>query len=87
MNQQLTLKHFILKQRVLNLYRYAIRATKGIPDPTARRETIEWIRQDFEKHRHLSDVALIEDKINGMRRELKQILPGTTTTDKLAKIA
>lgn len=30
--QQLTLKHFILQQEVLNLYRRAIRATRG-PQP------------------------------------------------------
>lgn len=27
----LSLKHFILRQRALNLYRYAIRATRGSP--------------------------------------------------------
>ncbi|CAL1696032.1 unnamed protein product [Somion occarium] len=72
---QLTLKHFILQQQVLKLYRQAIRATRGIPDPTSRKETIQWIRTEFERNRHLHDVTSIEDKLAIGRRELKQILP------------
>lgn len=71
----LTLKHFILKQEVINLYRHAVRASKGfflsslpysspltapikvIPDPVTRRETVAWIRSEFERNRHLSDVV------------------------------
>ncbi|KAK7694556.1 hypothetical protein QCA50_001742 [Cerrena zonata] len=72
---QLTLKHFILQQEVLNLYRRAIRATRGIPDPISRKETIHWIRSEFNRNRHIHDPALIEDKLAAGRRELKQILP------------
>ncbi|KAI0669991.1 complex 1 protein-domain-containing protein [Trametes maxima] len=72
---ELTLKHFILQQRVLHLYRHAVRATRSIPDKDARLQTISWIRSEFERNRHLSDVTLIEDKISSGRRELKQILP------------
>ncbi|RPD63034.1 hypothetical protein L226DRAFT_33508 [Lentinus tigrinus ALCF2SS1-7] len=75
--RNLTLKHFILKQRALNLYRQAIRATRSIPDKTTRSETIEWIRGEFERNRRLSDVAIIEDKIASGRRELKQLFPGS----------
>ncbi|KAI0815179.1 hypothetical protein BC629DRAFT_1469884 [Irpex lacteus] len=73
--KQLTLKHFILKQRVLDLYRYAIRSSRGIPDPTSRKETIAWIRGEFERNRHIEDLGVIEDKISVGRREIKQILP------------
>ncbi|KAI0824258.1 hypothetical protein BC628DRAFT_1380562 [Trametes gibbosa] len=71
----LTLKHFILKQQALNLYRQAVRATRSIPDKSARVQTISWIRSEFERNRHLSDVKLIEDKIFSGRRELRRILP------------
>lgn len=71
---QLTLKHFILKQKALDLYRFAIRACRSIPDPGARKETVAWIRSEFERHRHMQDLNLIEDKIAAGRRELKQIL-------------
>ncbi|KAI0724459.1 hypothetical protein C8T65DRAFT_563387 [Cerioporus squamosus] len=74
--RNLTLKHFILRQRALDLYRQAIRATRSIPDRTARLEAIGWIRSEFERNRRLSDVTLIEDKIASGRRELKQLFPG-----------
>ncbi|KAI0757092.1 hypothetical protein C8Q80DRAFT_77137 [Daedaleopsis nitida] len=76
---QLTLKHFILKQRALNLYRQAIRATRSIPDRNTRLETVRWVRSEFERNRHLSD-AKIEDKIASGRRELKQLFPGAYTS-------
>lgn len=72
----LTLKHFILKQRALSLYRTAIRASRGdplasfftlshlpislspvIPDPATRKETISWIRAEFERNRHIADLV------------------------------
>jgi hypothetical protein len=71
----LTLKHFILKQQVLNLYRFAIRASRSISDVTARKETISWIRSEFERNRHITDVAIIEDKLSIGRREMREILP------------
>ncbi|KAL6299017.1 complex 1 protein-domain-containing protein [Sparassis latifolia] len=70
-----TLKHFILRQRVLNLYRQAVRASRSIPDIQTRSETVRWIRGEFERNRHISDVTLIEDKLAAGRRELRQILP------------
>ncbi|EJF66616.1 complex 1 protein-domain-containing protein [Dichomitus squalens] len=74
--QQFTLKHFILKQRVLNLYRQAVRATRSIPDKTTRQETISWLREEFERNRYIQDVTLIEHKISSGRRELKRLFPG-----------
>ncbi|KAI0662731.1 hypothetical protein C8Q70DRAFT_909276 [Cubamyces menziesii] len=72
---ELTLKHFILKQQALNLYRRAIRATRSIPDRSTRLETIAWVRSEFERNRTLHDVSLIEDRLASGRRELKQIFP------------
>ncbi|KAI0793416.1 hypothetical protein C8Q75DRAFT_750125 [Abortiporus biennis] len=80
--QELTLKHFILKQRVLDYYRHAIRVTRGIPDSQARRETVLWIRSEIERNRYIHDVGMIEDKLAAGRRELKQILPSITLTSK-----
>ncbi|KAF8167940.1 hypothetical protein B0H34DRAFT_792608 [Crassisporium funariophilum] len=71
----LTLRHFILKQQVISLYRHAVRASKGIPDPVTRKETVAWIRSEFERNRHLTDVHLMEDKLKIARREIKSILP------------
>ncbi|KAJ7139819.1 hypothetical protein C8R44DRAFT_765502 [Mycena epipterygia] len=74
----LTLRHFILKQEVFNLYRYAIRSSRAIQDPLTRRETILWIRAEFERNRHLTDLSLIEDKLKTGRREIRQVLPTAT---------
>ncbi|KAG1801443.1 uncharacterized protein HD556DRAFT_877841 [Suillus plorans] len=69
------LKYFILQQRVIHLYRHAIRASKYIPDPRARSETIAWFRSEIERNKWLTDVAVIEQKITMARREIRQILP------------
>lgn len=68
----LPLRHFIQKQNVFNLYRLAIRASRGtfccllslqrpthaaIPDPVARKETISWIRAEFERNKHITDLV------------------------------
>ncbi|KIM85430.1 hypothetical protein PILCRDRAFT_66167 [Piloderma croceum F 1598] len=73
--QRLTLKHFILKQRVLDLYRHAIRSSRSIQDPQARKETMLFVRSEFERHRAIYDVALIEDKIAVGRREFRRYFP------------
>ncbi|KAF9015324.1 hypothetical protein BDQ17DRAFT_34475 [Cyathus striatus] len=74
-SRNLTLKHFILKLRVLSLYRRSIRATKSISHPTTRKETIAWIRSEYERNKHLTDTSLIEEKLNVARKEIKEILP------------
>lgn len=76
--QELTLKHFLLKQRVLCFYRQAIRASRckylydfivlmlllnisclAIPDTTARKETLWWIRGEIQRNRYLHDVVCV----------------------------
>ncbi|KAF9061556.1 complex 1 LYR protein, partial [Rhodocollybia butyracea] len=67
-----TLKHFILRKQVLDLYRQAARACKAIPDHSTRRETLRWIRDEFERNKDLTDVVDIEEKLKLGRRELKR---------------
>jgi hypothetical protein len=69
-----TLKHFILRQEVIHLYRRAIRSSKGIfsslftcpleplldiQDPMTRKETLAWIRNEFERNKHITDVVSV----------------------------
>ncbi|EJD04136.1 uncharacterized protein FOMMEDRAFT_84085 [Fomitiporia mediterranea MF3/22] len=70
-----TLKHFILQTQVFSLYRYAIRAARHIPDPSARRETVLWVRQEIERNKHIQDVDKIQNLVSSGRRELRQTLP------------
>ncbi|KAH7915377.1 hypothetical protein BJ138DRAFT_122212 [Hygrophoropsis aurantiaca] len=71
------LKYFILQKRVLNLYRHVIRASRSLPDPQTRSETITWFRSEIERNRHLADVVVIEDKLAVAHREIRQILPSS----------
>ncbi|GJJ13783.1 hypothetical protein Clacol_008040 [Clathrus columnatus] len=71
----LTLEHFVLKARGLNLYRAAIRASRAIPDPVARKETISWIRAEFEQTAEVCEVEALKSRLAVIRRDLKEILP------------
>jgi hypothetical protein len=78
-----TLKHFILRQQVISLYRHAIRASKGkcalsasinffddhtgIPDPVTRKQTIHWFRSEFERNRELTDVVSRQSLLSTIR--------------------
>ncbi|KAF8481241.1 hypothetical protein DFH94DRAFT_447523 [Russula ochroleuca] len=70
-----SLKHFILKQQALSLYRTAIRASRVIPDSATRKETLSWIRAEFERNKHADDLDLIEANLRASRRELERVLP------------
>ncbi|KAI9572814.1 hypothetical protein HD554DRAFT_2013945 [Boletus coccyginus] len=71
-----SLKHFILQQRVLHLYRFAIRASRCIPDPRTRAETLLWFRAEIERNKHLADTVAIENRLNVANREIRQLFAG-----------
>lgn len=45
-SKNVTLEHFLLAGKSLKLYRDFLRATRNIPNPSARRETIDWLRDE-----------------------------------------
>ncbi|OAA60572.1 complex 1 lyr protein [Niveomyces insectorum RCEF 264] len=55
----LSLEHFLQRARVLALYRTIVRATRRIPDPATRAETRRFAREEFERHRNVTDLAHI----------------------------
>ncbi|KAL2146432.1 hypothetical protein VTI28DRAFT_3901 [Corynascus sepedonium] len=55
----LSLDHFIQRTRVLSFYRSIIRSTRRIPDPKTRAETRRFARDEFERHRGVTDLAHI----------------------------
>ncbi|KAG9314511.1 hypothetical protein JVU11DRAFT_5308 [Chiua virens] len=77
----LDLKHFILQQRVVNLYRVAIRASRRIPDPSTRAETLLWFRAEIERNKHLTDTLqdAIENQLTIASREIRQLFPGISS--------
>ncbi|KIY72736.1 hypothetical protein CYLTODRAFT_449480 [Cylindrobasidium torrendii FP15055 ss-10] len=74
---QPTLKHFILRQKTLDLYKQAVRASRAIPDPATRRETIGWIRSEIERTRWVFDTSVIESLQGQLRRDIKIMFPGS----------
>ena len=46
---------FVNRTKALALYRQFIRATKSLGDARTRWETMEWIRNDFERNRAVVD--------------------------------
>ena len=40
---------------MLSLYKKLIKTCRMIPDQSASREMIEWVRADFKKNRHMED--------------------------------
>ncbi|EIW86568.1 hypothetical protein CONPUDRAFT_44605 [Coniophora puteana RWD-64-598 SS2] len=78
-----TLKQYILQQQLLTFYRQVIRASRTLPDSTARAETIRWFRAEIERGRHLTDVEEIRHRLVYMRREMYQVLPTARTVQSL----
>ncbi|RDA88806.1 hypothetical protein CP532_5428 [Ophiocordyceps camponoti-leonardi (nom. inval.)] len=50
---------FLQRARVLSLYRTMIRSTSRIPDAQTKAETRKLVRDEFERHRHLSDLVTL----------------------------
>jgi hypothetical protein len=44
--RKLTLEHFVLRSKSIKLYRDFLRASRNIPNPDARRETVTWLRDE-----------------------------------------
>lgn len=43
---ELSLEHFLLRDKCVKLWRDFIRASRNIPNPIARRETVDWLRDE-----------------------------------------
>ncbi len=72
-SSQLTLEHFLMRARTLSLYRKYLRATRDIPNPLARWETIHFFRDDVHRFRHETDLEKIKDLLVQGNRFLKQM--------------
>ncbi|KAK4136289.1 hypothetical protein BT67DRAFT_440439 [Trichocladium antarcticum] len=51
----LSLEHFLQRARVLSFYRHILRSTRRIANPTTRAETRQFARDEFERHRRVTD--------------------------------
>ncbi|KAL2857151.1 hypothetical protein BJY01DRAFT_159136 [Aspergillus pseudoustus] len=55
----ISLDHFIQRQRVIALWREIVRALNKIPNSPTRSELREYARQEFERHRNVTDLQHI----------------------------
>lgn len=69
----LSLKHFLMRGKALSLYRGFIRATRDIPNPVARWETIQWYRDEIEREKHVRDLDRLRDLLAQGHRTLKML--------------
>ncbi|KAK4228132.1 hypothetical protein QBC38DRAFT_475762 [Podospora fimiseda] len=55
----LSLEHFLQRARVLSLYRTILRSSKRISDPNTKKETLRFVRQEFERNKNVTDITHI----------------------------
>ncbi|KAF4529160.1 hypothetical protein B566_EDAN017683 [Ephemera danica] len=73
----LSLKQFMVKRQVLQLYRDFFRVIRTVPDTSSRQELLTWVRHDFRANRDQKDEHTIQALLfNGQRslNELRQSL-------------
>ena len=70
-----SLQHFLLRQRVINLYRSIMRATNQIPKTSSTRQEMKtFAREEFERNRHVSDMVQIRYLVSTGRTELEKMM-------------
>ncbi|KAF6822853.1 hypothetical protein CPLU01_11747 [Colletotrichum plurivorum] len=65
----LTDTKFLQRSRALSLYREIIRGTRRIADPTTRAESRRYARDEFERHRDVTDIGHIRYLISTGKTE------------------
>jgi len=68
----LSLDHFLIRQRVLALYRSIMRESRTIPSPT-REEMRGYAKEEFERHREVEDLRNIRYLLSAGKAEMDRI--------------
>ncbi|KAJ8951492.1 hypothetical protein NQ318_000188 [Aromia moschata] len=69
----LSLKQFMLRQEVKNLYRNIFRTIRKVPDKQHQGELKDWARRDFRANLHHTDEITIKMYIKYGQRCLKEL--------------
>uniref|UniRef100_A0A8C6VEC3 LYR motif-containing protein 2 n=1 Tax=Naja naja TaxID=35670 RepID=A0A8C6VEC3_NAJNA len=77
----LSLKQFLRRQQVLQLYRKILRTIRQIPNEADRRYMRDWAREDFKKNKETTDEDTIKMMITHGNLQLQEL----ERTLKLAK--
>ncbi|KAI8240255.1 LYR motif-containing protein 2 [Colletotrichum sp. SAR 10_99] len=73
LGKTLSLDHFLQRSRVLSLYREILRGTQRIADPTTRAESRRYARDEFERHRDVTDINHIRYLISTGKTEFQSM--------------
>ncbi|XP_018332389.1 LYR motif-containing protein 2 [Agrilus planipennis] len=68
-----SLKHFILKGEVKNLYRQFLKTARQVPDKNYRDELKKWIQTDFRNNANTTDEYAIKMLIQNGKKSLQQL--------------
>ncbi|OQE11586.1 hypothetical protein PENVUL_c002G01823 [Penicillium vulpinum] len=71
----ISLDHFIQRQRVLSLWREIVRALIKVPPSSTRTELHRYARDEFERHRNVTDVTG-KAEFDTMRRYIDEQVAG-----------
>ncbi|XP_026522348.1 LYR motif-containing protein 2 [Pseudonaja textilis] len=77
----LSLKQFLRRQQVLQLYRKILRTIRQIPNEADRRYMRDWAREDFKRNKEATDEDAIKMMITHGNLQLQEL----ERTLKLAK--
>ncbi|XP_035176157.1 LYR motif-containing protein 2 [Oxyura jamaicensis] len=77
----LTLRQFLRRQQVLQLYRKVLRALRDVPAEADRRYLQEWAREEFRRNKDATEEDAIRMMITQGNRQLQEL----QRTLKLAK--
>lgn len=62
-----------MRSQGVSLYRNIVRESRGIANPQARRETLDWIRDEFDATKGMTDKEDIKDRLQQGHRMLRQL--------------
>ncbi|XP_072036678.1 LYR motif-containing protein 2-like [Amphiura filiformis] len=71
--QAMSLKHFLLRQQVLALYRDIQRTLRKVPDAKDREELHRWARDEFKRNKHHTDEMAIKMMLTQGKQTLRKL--------------
>ncbi|XP_071955734.1 LYR motif-containing protein 2-like [Antedon mediterranea] len=69
----LSLKQFMLRRQVLQLYQDIMKTIRTIPDESQRKELTLWVRQEFRNQKHITDEESIRMMLTKGKMTFKQM--------------
>ncbi|XP_066285682.1 LYR motif-containing protein 2-like [Branchiostoma lanceolatum] len=69
----LSLKHFLLRQQALQLYRDILRSLRQVPDPEHKKYLVDWARHEFKQNKGETDEEVIRMMLSRGRLQYKEL--------------